>query len=152
VHAPSEEKSGESEDGFYEEVEQVFDHFPKYHMMIILSDFNAKMGGENIFKVMIGNESLHQDNNDNGVRIVKFATLKNLVESMMLLHRNILKYTLTCSDGKTHNQTEHVLIDRRWHSSILDVRSFRVADCYTDHYLVVAIVRKSLAVRKQAEQ
>jgi exonuclease III len=32
VHAPSEEKSDESKDSFYEELEQVFDHFPKYHI------------------------------------------------------------------------------------------------------------------------
>jgi len=44
------------------------------------------------------------------------------------------------------------LIDGRWHSSVLDVRSFRRADCDTDHYLVVAKVRERLAVRKQAAQ
>jgi len=32
VHAPSEEKSKESKDSYYEELEQVFYHFPKYHM------------------------------------------------------------------------------------------------------------------------
>jgi hypothetical protein len=41
------------------------------------------------------------------------------------------------------------LIDRRWHSSIPDVQSFRGADCDTDHYLVVAKVRERLAVRKE---
>jgi hypothetical protein len=41
------------------------------------------------------------------------------------------------------------LIDRRWHSSILDVRSFREADCETDHYLVVAKDRERLAVSNQ---
>jgi hypothetical protein len=44
------------------------------------------------------------------------------------------------------------LIDRRWHTSILDVRSFRGADCDTDHYLPVAKVKERLAVRKQAVQ
>ena len=44
------------------------------------------------------------------------------------------------------------MIDRRWHSSILDVRSFRGADCDTDHYLVIAKVRERLAVGKQAAQ
>jgi hypothetical protein len=33
---------------------------------------------ENIFNPTIGNESLHQDSNDNGVRLVNFATSKNL--------------------------------------------------------------------------
>jgi hypothetical protein len=52
-------------------------------------------------------------------------------------------------DGKMHNQIDHILIDRREHSSILDVQSFRAADCDDDYCLVVAKVRKRLAVRKQ---
>jgi hypothetical protein len=44
------------------------------------------------------------------------------------------------------------LIGRRRHSSVLDVRSFRGADCNTDHYLVVAEVRERLAVSKRAMQ
>jgi hypothetical protein len=41
------------------------------------------------------------------------------------------------------------LIDRRWHSRILDVRSFRGTDCDTDHYLVVATIGERLAVSKR---
>jgi hypothetical protein len=149
VHAPTEEKSDDSKDSFYEELEQVLDHFPKYHMTILLGDFNAKLGREDTFKPTIGNESLHEDSNDNGVRVVNFATSKNLVvKSTMFPHRNIHKYTWTSPDGKI----DHVLIDRSWHSSILDVQSFRGADCDTDHYLVVAKTRERLAVIKQAAQ
>jgi len=70
----------------------------------------------------------------------------------MFLHRSIHKYTWTSPDGKTRNQIDHILIDRRRHSSILGVRSFRGADCDTDHYLVVAKVRERLAVSKQKAQ
>jgi len=41
-------KSDKSKDSFYEELEQVFDHFPKYHMKMLLGDFNAKVA-ERIF-------------------------------------------------------------------------------------------------------
>jgi len=149
VHAPSEE----SKDSIYEELEQVFHHFLKYHMKILLGDFNAKVGGGILFKPTIGQESLHPDSNDNGVRLVNFATSKNLVvKSTMFPRRNIHKYTWTSPDGKTHNQTDHVLIERRWHSSVLDVGSFRGADCDTHHYLVIAKVRGRIAVVKQDAQ
>jgi hypothetical protein len=122
-------------------------------MKMLLGDFNAKVGRENIFKPTIGQESLHQDSNDNEVRIVNFATTKDLVfKSMFFPHWNIHKYTWTSPDGKTHNQIDHVLLDGRWHLSVLDVQSFRGADCDTDHYLVIAKVRERLAVGKQATQ
>jgi len=66
----------------------------------------------------------------------------------MFPYRNIGKYIWTSLDGNTHNQIDHTLIGRRWHSSILDVRSFGGTDCGTDHYLVVAKVRERLAVSK----
>jgi hypothetical protein len=63
-------------------------------MKIVLGDFNAKMRRKNIFKPTVRNESLHQDRNDNVVRIVNFATLESLVvESTMFSHQNIYKHT-----------------------------------------------------------
>jgi hypothetical protein len=67
----------------------------------------------------------------------------------MFPHYNIHKYTWTPPDGKTHNQIDHILVDRQRHSNVLDVRSFRAADCDSDNYLVVAEVRERLAVNKQ---
>jgi hypothetical protein len=68
----------------------------------------------------------------------------------MFPHHNTDKFNWTSPDG--NNQTEHIMIDRRWYSSILNVRSFRAADCDTDYYLVVAKVRETLAVSKQTTQ
>ena len=70
----------------------MFDHFPKYRMKMLLGDFNTKVGREDILKPIIGQESLHQDSNDNGVSLVNFATSKNLVfKNTIFPYRNIHK-------------------------------------------------------------
>jgi hypothetical protein len=114
VHAPSEEKSDDSKYIIYKELEQVLDHFPNYRIAILLGDINLKLGRKDIFKPTIGNESLHQDSKDNGIRILNFATSKYLVAmSTIFSHRNIHTYTWTSRDGKINNQIDQVLIDRK---------------------------------------
>ena len=81
-------------------------------MKILLGNFIVKVGRVNIFKPTIGNESVHQDSNDKGVRTVNFATSKILVvKSMLFPHRDIHKHNWTSPDGKTHTQNDHILID-----------------------------------------
>jgi len=53
VHAPSEKKTDEPKDSFYEELEQVFDHFPKYHMKMLLGDFKMSLT-ETYSRVRVG--------------------------------------------------------------------------------------------------
>ena len=150
VHTPSEEKSDDSKDCFMRNSGRFSITFPKYHMEILLGDFNAKFGRQDIFKQTVGNETLYQDNNNSGVGTVNSATSKTpAIQSTKFPQRNIHKCTCT-SDGKTHNQTDDILIDRTLHSSILHVPSFRGADCDIDHHLVAARFRERLAVSKQA--
>jgi len=53
-HKRTEQKSEDSKDSFYEEFEQDFNHFPKYHVKNLLRDFNTKIRRENIFKRQLG--------------------------------------------------------------------------------------------------
>jgi hypothetical protein len=52
-------KSDDIKDNFCEELGRSFDQFPRYDMKILLADFNAKVGREDICKPTIGNESSH---------------------------------------------------------------------------------------------
>jgi hypothetical protein len=85
----------------------------------------------------------------NAVRLLNFATAKNLIVENTVLHIvtfiNLPGHLMV----ERHNQIDHILINRRLHSSILDVRSFRAADCDTDYYPVVVKVRERLEVSKQ---
>jgi hypothetical protein len=116
--------------------------------MKILLDFSAKVGMEDIFKPTLGNQSLHEISNDKGV--INYSISKNLiVKSTLFPHSNIHKFTWTSTGGKTQNQNDHTLIDRRQHSNALSVRRFRASDSDTDQNLVVAEVTEILAGSKQ---
>jgi hypothetical protein len=70
-------------------------------MKILLEKFTAKVEREVTF-IRAGNVTLHETTNENGVKIVNFATPKNLnVMNIMCPHLKIHKNTLTPPDGKT---------------------------------------------------
>jgi exonuclease III len=53
VYAPTEDKTDDVKDSFYEELDRMFHKFQKYHMNILFGDFNAKVGREDIYKPTI---------------------------------------------------------------------------------------------------
>jgi hypothetical protein len=90
-HAQPEVKGDDSKDSFCDEFEQAFDHLNKYHVKILLGVFNKKLMRENIFKPIIGSSSSKYSNNNNGVRVVNFATSNTMVVKIMLFpHRNFI--------------------------------------------------------------
>jgi hypothetical protein len=48
IHAPTEYKTDDINDSFYEELEHAFDKYPKYYMKFLLY-FNAEEEREDIF-------------------------------------------------------------------------------------------------------
>jgi len=74
AHTPTEEKRDDSKGSFYEELENVFRHFPKHHTKTVKGDFSEKLERQDIFKPTIGNERLHEYSNANGVRVVNLVT------------------------------------------------------------------------------
>jgi hypothetical protein len=53
VPATKEDKIYDAKDSFSEELSRAFDHFPKYHMKMLLGDFSVRVGRENIRKLKI---------------------------------------------------------------------------------------------------
>jgi hypothetical protein len=60
--------------------------------------------------------------------------------------------TSTSPDVVIYNLIDHVLTDKRQHSNISDIRSFRGADCDTDHHLELPKLRERISVSKRTRQ
>jgi hypothetical protein len=104
---------------------------------IILGDFNAKVSKENVHKPTVGNESLHNEINNNGLKLIQFAISKGLnVRSTTFPYKNIHKETWYSVDGRTANQFDHILIINRFRTAITDIRTLRGPDIGLDHNLL----------------
>lgn len=136
VHAPHNERPEDEKDSFYRQLERAYDQCPRNDIKIVIGDLNAQIGRENAFKPTIGGFSLHRETNENGMRLINFAASFNMViSSTFFRHKDIHKATWCPPGGRGRNtQIDHVLIDRRHASDVLDVRSFRCLESDIEHH------------------
>lgn len=146
VHAPTEDKDDDRKDEFYEILERTYNSCPKHDIKIIIGDANAKVGREEIYRKHIGKHSLHAECNNNGTRLVNFAASKNMIiGSTMFERKDIHKATWTNPSKTYQNQIDHVLIDARHISNLMNVRSYKGANIDSDHFLLGATLRARIS-------
>ena len=122
AHAPIEDADDEEKELFYDQLQRTYNKIASNDVKMVMGDMNAKLGREMIFRPYLGKHSLHEDCNENGLKLVDFAMGKNLtISSTHFEHKNIHKATWRSPDGNTTNQIDHVLIQRRHGSDIKDV-------------------------------
>uniref|UniRef100_W5M2U1 Endonuclease/exonuclease/phosphatase domain-containing protein n=1 Tax=Lepisosteus oculatus TaxID=7918 RepID=W5M2U1_LEPOC len=94
MHAPTREAEDEEKESFYNDLEAACDEAPRHDVKIILGDMNAKAGREPVYRLTIGKESLHEETNDNGFRLIRFAMSKGMtISSTWFPHKCIHKAT-----------------------------------------------------------
>ncbi|GFX51630.1 craniofacial development protein 2 [Trichonephila clavipes] len=121
AHAPTDGKDETEKDLFYDLLMKSYNSCPAQDMKLVIGDFNAEIGRELFISSNAGLHSLHKETNENGQRLWDFAVSENLfIISTAFPHKEIHKYTWISPDGQTHNQIDHVLIDRRHRNNIMD--------------------------------
>ncbi|XP_067638312.1 craniofacial development protein 2-like [Eurosta solidaginis] len=143
AHAPTEEKDDEVKNTFYGQLERAYESCSRHDIKVVLGDFNARVGKEGVFGPTVGKFSLHNETSPNELRLIDFAGAGNMViSSTRFTHKKIHQATWLSPGRNTRNQIDHVVIDGRHASSVLDVRTIRGPNIDPDHYLVAAKIRK----------
>jgi endonuclease/exonuclease/phosphatase family metal-dependent hydrolase len=131
---------------FYDKLERECSKIPRYDVIVLLGDFNAKLGKEEYLRHVIGKYSLHNETNENGKLLCQLAEANQLIiKSTCFQHKNTHKETWKIPGTGEVNQIDHVLISKRHSSSITDVKSAQGPNCDSDHYLVKVLFCKKLA-------
>ena len=146
TYAPTNDATDEEKDEFYNQLQYSVSSCNSHDMIVVMGDLNAKVGSNNTNREDIMGKFGVGVINDNGERLCDFCGTNGLVVTGTIFpHKEIHKLTWKSPDGKTVNQIDHVMVNGRMRTSILDTRVMRGADVYSDHYLVRTRVRLKLA-------
>ena len=137
TYAPTNEAAEEDKDEFYHQLQTTLDRCNKNDIIIIMGDLNAKVGNDNANIEQVMGKQGTGTRNENGERLCDFCHTNGFViTGTCFKHKDIHKVTWTSPDGITKNQIDHILIKKKYRTSVEDTRVYRGADAATDHYLV----------------
>jgi len=123
----------------------VCDETPRNYSLILLGDFNAKIGKERSNKRVTVRHTLHDITSENGEKLVQLAIAHNLeISSAKFKQRRIHIGKRKVPEQDICNQIDRVLISKRRASTITDVRTLRGPNCNSDHYLVRTKIRQRI--------
>jgi exonuclease III len=145
AYAPTEDKTEEIKEQFYDNLQSMVDKVPKSDLIIILGDVNAKLGKEPAYQKITGEHTLHEETNRNGELLCDFAAANNMiVMSTQFQHKHIRKGTWRSPNYNIINQIDHVLVNQNKKEAIEDVRSLRGRNIDSDHFLLKTTLKQKL--------
>ncbi|VDP32931.1 unnamed protein product [Heligmosomoides polygyrus] len=145
VYAPTEISPDRAKDDFYSNLQAAIDLVPKIDVILLAGDFNAHVArNRDGWKEVLGRYGIGEEN-DNGVRLLTFAAANGLViGNSIFQHKQKHQLTWRAPNGNESVLLDYVLVNRRFRTSIRDVRVKGGADCGSDHHLVCARMRLRL--------
>ena len=138
VYAPTNDSPESEVEEFYEQLDSVMKSHKKYKdCVVIMGDLNGKVG--NIKEEdIVGPYGIGQ-RNENGQRLIDCCRRHNLmIANTWYQCRQNARHTWTAPDGKTRNQIDYIMMDKRYRNGVKNCKARPGADCGSDHNPVIA--------------
>ena len=131
---------------FFAELHHTLDAIDKEDVLLLVSDFNARVGSstEGVVPHWEGVRGHHGIGRENeaGKELLSFCALNKLaIMNTFFEKRSIYKYTWQHPGSKKWHCIDYVLMKKRQKWLCFDVEVLRSVDCWTDHKLLRAKLR-----------
>ena len=127
----------------HEDLQDLLELTLEKDVLLILGDWNAKVGTQEIpgvtskFSLGVQNEA--------GQTLIEFCQENTLVIANTLFQQHKRRlYTWTSSDDQYQNQTDYIVCSQRWRRCIQSAKTRLGAGCGSDHELLIAKFRLKL--------
>lgn len=143
TYAPTTDYSEEEIEEYYEEIQNIMKNVKSTEVLIIMGDFNAKVG-KGREEDIVGHFGLGE-RNERGERLVQFCIENNLMITNTFFQKPERKlYTWKSPGDWTRNQIDYILIRKRFRNSVKTCQTYPGADINSDHNPITAKLKIKL--------
>ncbi|VDP28254.1 unnamed protein product [Schistosoma margrebowiei] len=114
-YAHNNDYNKDPKDQFYNRLQSIIEKCPTKDLTILMGNFNAKVGTDNIgYEDIMGRQGLGE-RNENGERFANLCAFNKLVISGTIFsHKRIHKSTWISPSHTTQNQIDHICINKKF--------------------------------------
>ena len=137
VYAPTSDASDENLESFYNTVEEALDKTPPMDLLVMMGEWNTKVGKAERKNSHIVIHGLGEQN-ERGVKLAECCISNDLtIDNTIFPHHPRGLYTWRSPGERTRNQIDYIMVKRWWRTSLLNVKTRPDADCGSDHQLLL---------------
>ncbi|GFO12658.1 craniofacial development protein 2-like protein [Plakobranchus ocellatus] len=144
VYAPTSDSEDVEVEQFYEEIEKAKGYLKSPNIIIVMGDFNAKVGDERVEDV-VGPSGIGTVN-DRGSRLIEWCQVNDFTITNTKRQR-----TWKSPGDRSRNKIDYILIQKRFRNTIKTSKSLPGADCDSDHILVMCTFKIILKKLRKAK-
>lgn len=146
VYAPTMKASDNDLDDFYSSLQEEISNVAKKDLIILMGDFNAKVGCQYQDSSGVVGKFGYGQRNDRGDRLIDFCGLNDLIitNTQFKQSKENRCWTWISPNGVDRNQIDYIMISRKGRGSVRNSRAFPSADVGSDHQLVMAKIKLKL--------
>ena len=128
-----------SSDAFYDQLQSTFSSVPASDLLVIMGDFNAQVGSDCCFwNSVMGPHSIGKCN-ENGERLLDFCASNYMIVSNTWFQHKLLHQATWFRNSdrcRSGHMIDYVLINKCFHTSVLDTHVYCSTLHESDHELV----------------
>ena len=138
---------------FENELQDTLDHIPPDDVLLVLGDFNARVGKRetesDVWRDVRGKHGVGSCN-EAGEQLLELCVINNLsIMNTWFEKRRVHQTTWTHTATRQSHMIDFVLMRKGHRSLCCDVRVYRSACCWSDHYMVKGRIRLQLPSRRK---
>ena len=139
-------------EAFYDHLQSTLSSVPSSDLIVILGDFNTRVGSDfSSWNSVIGPHGVGECN-ENGERLLDFCSGNQLIITNTWFQHKLLHKATWFRNGnrsRTGHMIDHVLVNKRFRTSVLDTRVYRSTFHESDHKLIVSTLRFKIKAKRR---